>query len=315
MEYYAGILFLTTNRVGDFDEAFTSRIHISLYYPQLDDKSTKAIFELNLDMIQRRFDQRKRKISIQRQDILDFAWSYFANRQDRKWNGRQIRNACQTALALAEFRAQGGSYERVEDADAVVELTVKDLETVAEAYLQFMHYLDTVFGADPERMAKSYLLRARETDVLKPGETEKPSGRGGQKGYDTRHQREQYLSTAESRTSYSSPSQNLHSLPPQRSATPGIYTHPPPPQQFHAGGNPPMMQQPMQPQQTMPGTMPGAFYPTPQYTQAYPTHAAAGTGYAQSMPPPNPEGPPPQAQSAQQPQQQGYGVLSWLVGR
>src|SRR4051794_28771603 len=30
MEYYAGILFLTTNRVGDFDEAFTSRIHVSL---------------------------------------------------------------------------------------------------------------------------------------------------------------------------------------------------------------------------------------------------------------------------------------------
>ena len=31
LEYYSGILFLTTNRVGTMDEAFKSRIHISLY--------------------------------------------------------------------------------------------------------------------------------------------------------------------------------------------------------------------------------------------------------------------------------------------
>lgn len=35
LEYYAGILFLTTNRIGGFDEAFASRIHMSLHYPQL----------------------------------------------------------------------------------------------------------------------------------------------------------------------------------------------------------------------------------------------------------------------------------------
>jgi hypothetical protein len=32
LEYYSGILFLTTNRVGIMDEAFKSRIHVSLYY-------------------------------------------------------------------------------------------------------------------------------------------------------------------------------------------------------------------------------------------------------------------------------------------
>jgi len=31
LEYYSGILFLTTNRVGTIDEAFKSRIHVSLY--------------------------------------------------------------------------------------------------------------------------------------------------------------------------------------------------------------------------------------------------------------------------------------------
>lgn len=33
LEYYAGVLFLTTNRVGSIDQAFKSRIHLSVYYP------------------------------------------------------------------------------------------------------------------------------------------------------------------------------------------------------------------------------------------------------------------------------------------
>jgi hypothetical protein len=40
LEFYDGILFLTTNRVGSFDDAFISRIHVQLYYPDFDDEST-----------------------------------------------------------------------------------------------------------------------------------------------------------------------------------------------------------------------------------------------------------------------------------
>ncbi|KAF5000735.1 hypothetical protein FDECE_11147 [Fusarium decemcellulare] len=174
LEYYAGILFLTTNRVGDFDEAFASRIHISLYYPQLDLRSTKAIFELNLSLIDKRFKSKQRKIEIEEDKILKFAVNYFNTHSEEKWNGRQIRNACQTALALAEFRAQGGSHERVEHADAVVKLKVEDLEVVSNAYLQFMRYLNEVRGQDVERWAKLMKVRAREVDVLlKDGEMDR----------------------------------------------------------------------------------------------------------------------------------------------
>ncbi|KAK8079207.1 aaa family ATPase, partial [Apiospora phragmitis] len=55
LEYYAGVLFLTKNRVGDFDEAFTSRIHISLYYPELDCDKTIKVFDINIKMIEERF--------------------------------------------------------------------------------------------------------------------------------------------------------------------------------------------------------------------------------------------------------------------
>lgn len=44
LEYYEGIMFLTTNRVQTFDAAFQSRIHISLEYKELDIKSRKSVW-------------------------------------------------------------------------------------------------------------------------------------------------------------------------------------------------------------------------------------------------------------------------------
>jgi SpoVK/Ycf46/Vps4 family AAA+-type ATPase len=45
LEYYEGIMFLTTNRVHAFDQAFQSRIHISLNYKELDAKSRKTVWQ------------------------------------------------------------------------------------------------------------------------------------------------------------------------------------------------------------------------------------------------------------------------------
>ena len=51
LEYYNGILFLTTNRVGTLDEAFKSRIHMSLYYEPLGMKQTREIFKMNIEKL------------------------------------------------------------------------------------------------------------------------------------------------------------------------------------------------------------------------------------------------------------------------
>ncbi|KAJ8114456.1 hypothetical protein ONZ43_g4898 [Nemania bipapillata] len=165
LEYYAGILFLTTNRVGDFDEAFASRIHISLYYLKLDIESTAAIFKLNLGLISDRFRSKQRSIRIEESEILEFARSYFTDHPSEQWNGRQIRNACQTALALAEYRAQGSSHEPVVNTMADVVLKKEDLETVSTAYLEFIKYLNKVRGKDAEKWAKLLNIRALEKDI------------------------------------------------------------------------------------------------------------------------------------------------------
>jgi len=46
LEYFQGILFLTTNRVATFDAAFASRIHIGLRYGELSVKARKAVWKM-----------------------------------------------------------------------------------------------------------------------------------------------------------------------------------------------------------------------------------------------------------------------------
>ena len=160
LEYYAGVLFLTTNRVGDFDEAFTSRIHVSLYYPELDSDKTVSVFKLNLELIEERFRHKNRRIEIDNFSIGDFASKHYTKHPDARWNGRQIRNACHTALALAEFAAQGGNPTAIEDPDATVVLSVKHFETVRNAYVEFTKYINKLHGTNAARRAQEDRLRA-----------------------------------------------------------------------------------------------------------------------------------------------------------
>jgi hypothetical protein len=45
LEYYRGIMFLTTNRVRDFDDAIQCRISVTLCYPPLGRDKRKMIWE------------------------------------------------------------------------------------------------------------------------------------------------------------------------------------------------------------------------------------------------------------------------------
>lgn len=53
LEYFQGILFLTTNRVQTFDDAFQSRIHVALRYGELTTKAKKAVWKMFLEMVRK----------------------------------------------------------------------------------------------------------------------------------------------------------------------------------------------------------------------------------------------------------------------
>jgi SpoVK/Ycf46/Vps4 family AAA+-type ATPase len=86
LEYYEGILFLTTNRVANMDAAFQSRIHVSMEYPNLTASSRRQIWANFLE-------NSKQKSSVSDED-LDYLSTI-------ELNGRQIKNVLKTSFLLS----------------------------------------------------------------------------------------------------------------------------------------------------------------------------------------------------------------------
>ena len=150
LEYYSGILFLTSNKVGHFDEAFKSRIHVKLYYPPLDKRSTLKIWKMNLD----RLFKGKKTLEVQREEIYEWARYHYKELHGKgktTWNGRQIKNAFQTAIALAEFDANKKKAKPV--------LALDHFKTVAQASQDFDDYLYRVHGGNEADVAKRHAQR------------------------------------------------------------------------------------------------------------------------------------------------------------
>jgi AAA+ superfamily predicted ATPase len=104
LEYYTGILFLTTNRVESLDPAFQSRVQCALRYDPLDAQSRAKIWA----------------------DMLSHCGAEVGADVDapalasHALNGRQIKNALQLALALS--RSEGEKLRKAH-LDATLELT------------------------------------------------------------------------------------------------------------------------------------------------------------------------------------------------
>ncbi|KAI0485578.1 P-loop containing nucleoside triphosphate hydrolase protein [Xylaria cf. heliscus] len=116
IEYYQGILFLTTNRVGQFDDAFMSRIHVVIHYPDLGEAEQKKI------------------------------WNQFFYKP---------RVAFQTAVTLAEYRFLTKAIKE-EDEIAALEGTdfkqVCDMTTEFKSYLTNVHDEDEFQRAGTKKL-------------------------------------------------------------------------------------------------------------------------------------------------------------------
>lgn len=92
MDYFQGILFLTTNRVGQFDEAFKSRIHLSIGYEKLDDRAREKIWDPDGLFDNLKEDSRNHRTEIR----YDYDAKQYVKKDENdkslQWNGREIRN-------------------------------------------------------------------------------------------------------------------------------------------------------------------------------------------------------------------------------
>ncbi|EGO57267.1 hypothetical protein NEUTE1DRAFT_41557, partial [Neurospora tetrasperma FGSC 2508] len=89
LEYFQGVLFLTTNRKQDFDDAFKSRIHVTISYPKLSSEAKSQIWES--------------LISTNKSVETDASWTkaVYTALGKLNLNGRTIKNILRTAVAYA----------------------------------------------------------------------------------------------------------------------------------------------------------------------------------------------------------------------
>ncbi|KAF4839677.1 26S proteasome regulatory subunit 4-like protein A [Colletotrichum siamense] len=95
LEYYKGVMLLTTNRVEAFDPAFESRIHLTINYPALDFDSRLHVWKVFID--RRKADEsgalEPRQFRLEEEDFKALA--------KLELNGREIKNVVKTASLLA----------------------------------------------------------------------------------------------------------------------------------------------------------------------------------------------------------------------
>ncbi|KAF5592798.1 TOB3 (member of AAA-ATPase family) [Fusarium pseudocircinatum] len=126
MEYFKGLLFLTTNRVGQIDDAFISRVHVAIGYQALDEETRRKIAP----------DAKKW--------VLDTAG-------ETNLNGRDIRNALQTAITLAEFESE---EDPEYDAALVTVVTKAHFQKVLEMCNRFRSYVTSIRREDEMKRAQ-----------------------------------------------------------------------------------------------------------------------------------------------------------------
>ena len=166
LEYYQGLLFLTSNRVGTFDDAFVSRIHVVIHYPDFTNEKRCQIWDIFFNKLERekeniKFTQRTVDYAKESKEI-----------QSLGWNGREIRNgvynfrhqrlrltanfglhiAFSTAVALAEFENDRDDKQRVI-------FHAKHLEQVVKMSRAFQDYLKSTHGMSQAEQARRYRTR------------------------------------------------------------------------------------------------------------------------------------------------------------
>jgi hypothetical protein len=233
MEYYNGILFLTTNRPGQLDEAIKSRVHSALLYQTLSLQQTLEIFRMNIERLEL-IEKQRRNISdppqgylqADKTGILAFAekhWRQHEFDELGRWNGRQIRNAFISAAALARGDLDDNAGDGRTSVAVLTERHFQDVATSVTAFDKYMARarggLDSerartrsdrpdyfVLGEEPETPARNRRA-SRNSTLTRPSLSS--SGAGGQHHTPTPSPRHHYAPVSPTPSYYIQPAQTL----------------------------------------------------------------------------------------------------------
>ena len=99
LEYYRGVLFLTTNSVATLDRAIESRIHLKIAYPELDRAARLRVWSNAISVL---------PPAVNGLDSADLD-----TLSQRTMNGREIKNVIKSAQLLANGQERPMTLEHV----------------------------------------------------------------------------------------------------------------------------------------------------------------------------------------------------------
>lgn len=137
LEYYNGILFLTTNRVKAYDDAFLSRIHVALRFHPLSTAARRKIWTAFLAKAARESlsDLTSSDASLSDADaaaLTVVSSTELDSLSQKTVNGREIKNAVRTAQSLAMSREEKLGYQHFVEVLNVMEQFGEEFEVVKD---------------------------------------------------------------------------------------------------------------------------------------------------------------------------------------
>ena len=152
--------------LGHYDDATNTDVSD----PNFDKRTTLAVWKVFIDHTKYLLERSGRSnITLDGTGIERFAKKHWKQDKQARWNGRQIRNAFSTAVAMAEFGTQSQNTNADNDNGKDVSIKVGEAEfvRVANAVKEFNLYMTETMGTTFEHKASQDGLRRQQKEQQK----------------------------------------------------------------------------------------------------------------------------------------------------
>lgn len=123
LEYYEGIIIMTTNRITSLDVAVESRIHLAIRYRDLGLEDKVYLFQNFLDDV-------VREENVECREEMDDKIKKMVRRS--RINGRQIRNIVTSANLLAKSKDKKLKFAHIEEVHEITEQFLDGLKDLTK---------------------------------------------------------------------------------------------------------------------------------------------------------------------------------------
>jgi AAA+ superfamily predicted ATPase len=157
LEYYSGMIFLTTNEPGRIDDAVTSRIHLAIKYKALTKADRQKIWRSHIRQLNQQQSSPTWPTDVPKVKVDSTTQTFIESETDTpavealKLSGRDIRNAFQTAVQLARYSAE---QEPAADGKSIeISMTEENFKQAMDTKFALKRDINHIIGMDEDERA------------------------------------------------------------------------------------------------------------------------------------------------------------------